>query len=186
MAVDIPDEVKKAIAEFIATLKGACGRQPGIRWARVEGMHVTLKFVGEAAPERVEKIKAALAEVRSAQAVELRFRETGFFPNARHPRVFWAGIEASENLAEVAAEVEQRLDKIGIAREKRAFKPHLTLARFKPEEGVAELHAALAKMSAAEFGAARSGELHLYQSVLKPGGAEYTRLETFRFAGEMR
>jgi 2'-5' RNA ligase len=89
-------------------------------------------------------------------------------------------------LAEIAAEVEQRLEKLGCEREKRAFKPHLTLARFKSEEGVAELHAVLAKMGAAEFGATRTGEMHLYQSVLKPGGAEYTKLGTFRFAGGVR
>ena len=186
MAVEIPGEVKAAIAEYVAKVRSACGPRTGIRWAHVEGMHVTLKFIGEAPPERVEKIKTALGEVRSGQAVEMRFRDTGFFPNARHPRVFWAGIEASANLAEIAADVEGRLEKLGIAREQRAFKPHLTLARFKSEDGVAELREAVAKLGAQEFGALTTGELHLFQSVLKPGGAVYTKLATFGFAGEAR
>jgi 2'-5' RNA ligase len=184
VALDIPSEVQRAIAEFVAKLQAATGRRAGIRWAHVAGMHVTLKFIGEAPAERVEKIKASLGEARSAQAVEMKFRGTGFFPNARHPRVFWAGIEASENLAELAAGIEQRLEKLGIAREERAFKPHLTLARFKSEDGLAELREALAKLDAADFGATRTGELHLYQSALKPGGAEYTKLATFAFAGQ--
>lgn len=190
VAFEIPAAVQQALAEFVAKLQGACGRGPelsgrgsGIRWAHVEGIHVTLKFIGEAPPERVEKIKAALAEVRSPEAVEMRFRETGFFPSSRHPRVFWAGIEATRNLTELAADIEQRLERLGIPREERAFRPHLTLARFKSDEGVAELREALGKLGAQDFGAMRSSEFYLYQSVLKPSGAEYTKLATIVFAG---
>jgi 2'-5' RNA ligase len=143
-------------------------------------MHLTLKFIGEVSPEKVARIQDELRGVRST-AVEMNFRNTGFFPNARHPRVFWAGIEASPNLAGMAAEIEQRIETLGISRESRSFRPHLTLARFQSEDGLPALHEALAQLGALEFGATRTEEFHLYQSTLKRGGAEYTRLATVRF-----
>ena len=113
--------------------------------------------------------------------MEMNSRGVGFFPNAKHPRVFWAGIEATANLGEVAAEIERRLEAIGIPREQRPFKPHLTLARFKTEEGLPRLLEALAAEGSSEFGRATEKEFHLYRSQLKPGGADYTRLATFPF-----
>lgn len=178
VALDIPGEVRGAIGELIRALEPTCR---GARWVRVEGMHVTLKFIGEAPPEKVERIQAELSGVRSAASVEMNFRNAGFFPNAKHPRVFWAGIETSANLDELAAEIEKRMERLGIPREQRPFKPHLTLARFKSEEGLPRLHEALQRLGPLEFGGTVTNEFHLYQSTLKRGGAEYTRLATFPF-----
>ncbi len=179
VALDIPDEVRNAIRSFISKLEKSC---PRARWAGVEGMHVTLKFIGEVSPEKVGRIQAELATVRSAQPVEMSFRDVGFFPNQRHPRVFWAGITATPNLTELATEVERGMESLGIPREQRPFRPHLTLARFKSEEGLERLCEALRNFKSVEFGSTRTRELHLYQSQLKPRGAEYTRLATFSFA----
>jgi 2'-5' RNA ligase len=181
VALDVPDEVQRPLRELMRKLEPACR---GARWARTAGMHVTLKFIGETTPEMVARMQAELGAVRSASAVEMRFRNVGFFPHAKHPRVFWAGIEASPNLSEIAAEVERRMEGLGIPREERGFKPHLTLARFKSEDGLPKLHETLEKAGPFEFGGARSEEFHLYQSVLKRGGAEYTKLATFRFTGQ--
>ena len=178
VALDIPEDVRRAIRELIEKLQPACR---GARWVRAEGMHVTLKFIGEASEEKAATIRDALGGVHSPSPAELRFRGVGFFPNAKHPRVFWAGIETSPNLAEMAAEIEARLERLGIAREDRAFKPHLTLARFKSEEGLPKLHEAIQQLGSPEFGTMRTGEFYLYRSTLKPGGAEYAKLETFRF-----
>lgn len=180
VAFEIPEATRQAIGQLVAELAPACR---GARWARVEGIHVTLKFIGEAPPEQVERIRAELARVRSADAVEMRFRALGFFPNASHPRVFWVGIEASPNLAALAAEVDERMEALGIPRESRPFQPHLTLARFRSEDGLAGLRAAVARLGPAAFGSARLEEFHLYESKLRPGGAEYTRVATFRFTG---
>jgi RNA 2',3'-cyclic 3'-phosphodiesterase len=179
VALEIPEEVRRALRGLVGKLEGTCR---GARWAHVEGAHVTLKFIGEASPEKVERIRGELATIRLAAPVELTFRNVGFFPNERHPRVFWAGIAASDNLGELAAEVERHLEPLGIAREQRPFRPHLTLARFKSEDGLDRLREALPKAGPLEFGATRTGELHLYQSRLKPDGAEYTRLATLVFA----
>jgi 2'-5' RNA ligase len=182
--MDVPEEVRGAIREFVAKMERECQEARGARWARVEGMHVTLKFIGEVAAEKVEQIKKELEGVRSAAAVEMSFRGVGFFPNAKHPRVFWAGIEATPNLAEIAEEIEARLERLGIPREGRAFRPHLTLARFKSEEGLPKLREAIEKAGAMEFGGTQSGEFYLYESKLLRGGAHYSRLATFKFVGE--
>lgn len=180
VALDIPEDIRQALAATVRTLRVAC---PDARWARIDGLHATLKFIGETPGEKLEPIKSALATVQAAAPITLQFRGAGFFPDMRRPRVLWAGIEAGPDLAALARDVENSLAPLGIARETRAFSPHLTLARFDRPRGLALLHAALAAAGPLEFGATTAKEFHLYQSVLKRGGAEYTRLVTFSFAG---
>jgi 2'-5' RNA ligase len=183
VAMDIPEGVRSAIAAIVATLRPAC---PKARWVRIDGLHVTLKFIGDTPDAKVPEIKAALAVVPPRPPVALNFRGLGFFPNARRPCVFWAGVEAGPELAALAAEVVAALHPLGIAHEERAFAPHLTLARFDPPSGLDALRAAIEKSGAPEFGGVTADEFHLYQSELKRGGAEYTRLGTFSLRGSER
>jgi RNA 2',3'-cyclic 3'-phosphodiesterase len=181
VALDIPAEVRRAIGEMIARLRDVAR---GARWVRAEAVHVTLKFIGEMPAERVAAIQEALREARVAEPVEALFRGAGFFPNERHPRVFWAGIEASPNLAELAGSVDARLSKLGIAAETREFRPHLTLARFKSEDGLARLREEIKKLEPFDFGSMRASEFYLFQSELGRGGAKYTKLANFPFGGD--
>lgn len=180
VAIDIPDDVRAALSTLVSKLRPACRNA---RWARIEGLHVTLKFIGEAPDAKFSEIKAALALVVPRPPIAIRFRGMGFFPNARRPRVFWAGVEAGPELAALAGAVEDVLHPLGIAREARAFSPHLTLARFDPPHPIEELHAAIDKLGSPEFGSATAGEFYVYQSVLKRGGSEYTRLANFPLGG---
>lgn len=180
VALDVPEAVRDRIRTLIRELEPLC---PGARWVRAEGIHITLKFIGEVSAEKAGHIRAALGTIRLAGPVEMTFRNTGFFPNAKHPRVFWIGLEASPNLAELATAIEAGLEPLGIAREKRAFKPHLTLARFKSEEGLAKLREALGNLGPLEFGRAIADSFYLYQSKLRPSGAEYTKLASFSLVG---
>jgi 2'-5' RNA ligase len=165
---------------MVAGLRAVC---PRARWVRIEGVHVTLKFIGETPSERLREIKAALSSMPLHASFPVKFRGLGFFPNARRPRVLWAGVEAGRQLAELAAAADASLQALGIAGESRAYSPHLTLARFDDTRGLGALHAAVEKVGSPEFGAATATEFHLYQSVLKPGGAEYTRQATFPLSG---
>lgn len=177
--MDLSDPVREAIATFVQKLRAAC---PAAKWARVEGLHITLKFIGEVKEPVIGQIADSLAAVRSPGAVDLNLRGTGFFPSAKRPRVFWAGVHASANLASIASDVEARLDPLGIARETREFKPHLTLARFDSSHGLEPLHRALESAGEPEFGSIHTCEFRLYRSELLRGGARYTPLQTFRFA----
>ncbi len=85
---------------------------------------------------------------------------------------------------DLAAAIGAKLAPLGIPHETREFRPHITLARFKSQEGLEGLSTAVAEFSHTEFARATADKFHLYRSVLKPSGAEYTRLETYFFAGE--
>jgi len=176
VALDIPDDVRAAIAAAVKKLQRTC---EAARWVRLEGAHVTLKFIGEVPAERAEPIKAALATVLFPGAIKIFFRGIGFFPNERRPRVLWAGVEVDPELRTLAAAVKNSLEPLGFACEQREFSPHVTLARFKSPEKLESLRTAIAAAGPLEFGSVVAHEFHLYQSILKPGGAEYTRLASF-------
>jgi RNA 2',3'-cyclic 3'-phosphodiesterase len=187
VAIEVPEGVRRALAELIAKLRPAA---PEARWVRAENIHVTLKFIGEVPPAQLEPIRKALAALCSGQGgdraecapVSMNFRGIGFFPNERWPRVFWAGMDASPNLVPLATALEAILEPLGIARESRPFSPHLTLARFHEPRPVPKLLEAVAPLHDVFFGDTATSEFHLFESRLKPGGAQYARLATFLFA----
>jgi len=181
VALDLPDAVRQSLRELIARLKPECR---SAKWVRPEGMHTTLKFIGEVDAARLEPIRAALGTVHAGQPIDIQFRGLAFFPNERRPRVLWCGVKASANLAELAAGVERALVPLGIPAESREFVPHLTLARFRADGGsrddLEKLVRAADELKSYEFGETRETEFHLIESMLKPSGAEYKRRQTFQ------
>ncbi len=181
IAIAIPGEIRAA---FAAQLKEFRAIAPQAKWVRAENLHVTLKFLGKTPPEKLDVLQTALAAVHSPQPVELDFRDLGFFPNEKRPRVFWAGMEVSANLQALAADVDQATHRLGFGLEERPFTPHLTLARFQPPVLSPKLLEASRARNAQSFGALKTTHFHLIESKLKPTGAEYTTVQTFRFAPE--
>jgi 2'-5' RNA ligase len=173
IALDIPAEVRARLTEYMETARALA---PDARWARVEGLHVTLRFVGEISDARVPEMKNALAAVTSAPFA-VRFGGVGFFPNARAARVFWAGVEGGDELPRLASAVDAALAKLGIAREEKPYHPHLTLAR----AGARPLRELQPLLTAAppQFGTMTAREFFLYQSQPQKGGSKYTKLERF-------
>ncbi len=180
VALDLPDPVRHAISELIAKLQP---KSRAARWIKPENLHITLKFIGHVGNEKLSPIQTALSSIHTAQPVELHFHGMGFFPNERRPRAFWCGIASSPNLAELAADIDRALVPLGIDAETRPFTPHLTLARFKSDEGVREVVQAATNMKSADFGAATETNFHLYESLLKSTGAQYNRVASFPFVG---
>jgi 2'-5' RNA ligase len=179
VALEIPSAVRENLAALLKSLRAA---SPQTRWVRPENLHVTLKFIVEVAEAKLAAIRSALAGVRSEQPVTLDFRGLGFFRDEKHPRVFWAGIEASANLKTLAADIDMATEKLGIPLEKRPFSPHLTLARFESPRLREKLRTAIQENVSRNFGSLRTGQFHLIESKLKPLGAEYTTVESFSFA----
>ncbi|MGA2743871.1 MAG: RNA 2',3'-cyclic phosphodiesterase [Candidatus Sulfotelmatobacter sp.] len=191
IALDITDAIRGRIARFV---EGVTGFAPDARWAKPESLHVTLKFVGEQPESVVENIKQSLAIIQSS-APEIDFRGYGFFPTAKSPRVFWLGIEAGPQLASVAAAIDQRMARLGIPIEDRAYSPHLTLARSpggsgsprrdstdSPNRVFRHLQEKLAARPTPEFGTMTAREFFLYRSQLSPKGSKYTKLAGFTLA----
>lgn len=188
VALEIPGCVRENLAALLQELRDAASqvsdKRP--RWVRAENLHVTLKFIGEAAPEKLGGIREALSAVHSDGAVELTFRGLGFFPDAKRPRVLWAGIAASRNLEALAADIDRGLAEQGVPRERREFAAHLTLARFEPPGMNETLRSAVQAGQSREFGSFRTHEFHLIESKTKPSGAEYTVLQSFPFAARQK
>ena len=189
IGIDLDPEVRGRIARF---LDGVQGFAPEARWVRPESLHITLKFIGEQPPERVDAIRERLRRIESS-AFEIRFGGYGFFPTAKAPRVFWIGIEAGPQLAELAEKIDMAVAELGIPREDRPFSPHLTLARAGgrsgspkwrkgdgPNSAFAALEKRLAAMGELDFGGMTAHEFILYQSQLSPGGSKYTKLQRFK------
>jgi RNA 2',3'-cyclic 3'-phosphodiesterase len=181
VALEIPASVRESLAELIQEMRAIA---PKAKWVRPENLHVTLKFIGETPPKKLDAIGAALAGVRSGATAEVDFRGLGFFPNEKRAHVLWAGVEASANLKPLAEEVDRAVATAGFSTETRAFTPHLTLARFDPPGLAPALSKAVANHATRAFGVLRTGAFHLIQSKLKPTGAEYTTLRSFLFAAE--
>jgi len=181
VAIAIPGEIRERYAALIGEFAAIA---PQAKWVRPENLHITLKFLGRTPPEKLDALRQVLTEVRSPDSTKLNFLGLGFFPHDRRPRVLWAGMEASANLKPLAEGVDQAAHRLGFPLEERPFTPHLTLARFEPPGIAPELLEAVRANSGENFGALTATGFHLVQSKLKPGGAEYSTVQTFRFAPE--
>ena len=173
IALDIPAEVRARLTEY---MERARSYAPEARWARVEGLHVTLKFVGHVSDERVEQIKAVLASVNAAPFT-VKFEGIGFFPNPKAARVFWAGVNGGDELPRLASAIDAAVQKLGVERETKPYHPHLTLARTSARP-LRELQPLLVD-TPPQFGTMTAREFFLYQSQPQKGGSKYTKLERF-------
>src|SRR5438270_4484758 len=173
IALDIPGEIRARLAEYMERARALATEA---RWARIEGLHVTLKFVGQVDDAVVEQIKAALRSIKAAP-FEVKFTSVGFFPNPNAARVFWAGVDGGEQLPRLAANIDATLEKLGFPRETKPYHPHLTLARTSSRP-LRELKPLLAEPPP-QFGTMTAREFFLYQSQPQKGGSKYTKLERF-------
>jgi RNA 2',3'-cyclic 3'-phosphodiesterase len=173
IALDIPAEVRAALTNYMERARALA---PEARWARVEGLHVTLKFIGHVDDSMAEKIKAALSAIKAAQ-FEVKFAWVGFFPNPNAGRVFWAGVDGGDHLPRLASTIDAALEKLGFERETKPYHPHLTLARTSSRP-LRELKPLLSDPPP-QFGTMTAREFFLYQSQPQKGGSKYTKLERF-------
>jgi len=172
IALDIPAEVRAALTKYMERARALAHEA---RWARVEGLHVTLKFIGHVDDAMVEKIKTALASIKTAP-FEVKFIGVGFFPNPNAARVFWAGVDGGESLPHLASNIDSVSEKLGFPRETKPYHPHLTLARTSSRP-LRELRQLLDDPP--QFGTMTAREFFLYQSQPQKGGSKYTKLERF-------
>ncbi len=176
IAIDLPEPVRAALAGAQQVFRGAVR---DARWARPEGIHLTLKFLGEISDAQTKQVVETLAQISPLESFSVEVKGFGFFPQAHRPRVFWAGVVAPPVLADLVARVESRMEKIGFAREDRAFNPHLTLARFQVPRPQPELEAAVAAQATTSLGKFEASEFFLFESKLSPQGAQYRKVLSF-------
>ena len=184
VALDIDADIRARIADFRNQMRPLA---PDVRWVSPETFHVTLQFLGET--RKLAEIQAALRLVKGSP-ITLTFRNAGFFPTPRSPRVFWVGIEADEYLQDVVKSIAEALQPLGFNRDAGPFKPHLTLARAgsgrprpvpgeRSAPGMQQVRARVEALPTPEFGTMTAREFYLYESKLSPSGAQYTTLSRY-------
>ncbi len=151
------------------------------RIPRPESIHLTLKFLGQIDRDQITSIQQALHDSgRRVPPFDLRIGDLGTFPDLRRPRVLWIGVEECQSLWKLKHELDAGLEKLGFPRDNRSFRPHLTLMRLKSAPNREELAGFLHSEAQEGLGVLEVTEVHLYQSVLKPQGAEYQKLVTVK------
>ena len=188
IAVLPPKAVLAALAEAQAALElslRATEKASHPRWVRPEGIHLTLRFLGDTPAEGIPAIERAMAAVAATTSPHvLRLGDLGTF-GGRRPRVVWAGLSgAVAELQACALALAGALAQAGLAEDPRGWRPHLTLARAPARAGRAQreaLRAAVADAPSLPPLPIPIRELHLIRSVLGPGGARYSTLAVVKF-----
>lgn len=178
VAAELPASIRARLAAAQSTLRAL---PIEARWVRPEGMHLTFVFLGEVLAARLQGIVAALAGLAGAPPgpIGLEARGLGGFPESGRLRVIWAGIAGDlAALRRLQESVAAALRAGGFAGDDRPYHPHLTLARVQGGRGDAA-RAALRSQSDTGFGSFAIEAVHLFESRLLPGGAEYRSLKAF-------
>jgi 2'-5' RNA ligase len=182
VAIHVDDAIIARLAALQQELRRTDAR---VSWTRPEGMHLTLKFLGDVPEAQIGSIGDALQPVAAARApFAISIASTGGFPTLRRPRVVWAGVQGgTEALVDLAAGVDAALTGLGFPPEGRPFSPHLTLGRIKESGHLDPLIALLQAHAADQFGEMTVQEILLFQSELSPKGARYTPLRRLALSG---
>ena len=181
IACEVPDDVKENIGTLITNLKARSGTD--VRWMKAEGVHVTLKFLGETTVKKLPAIKLAIQEaVVGHSPFELEFSNIGIFGGREGLRIMWVGIAGDVlRLEALVRATNAALSVVGFEPERRPFRPHLTLGRVKDEIATrrrAEIEVAVGKMDVPPT-AWRTAQVSLMRSRLTTQGAFYDVLATF-------
>jgi RNA 2',3'-cyclic 3'-phosphodiesterase len=169
-AVPIPHPAREQVLTLLGRLRE--GGWP-VRWVHDEGLHMTLKFFGEVASERLDVIQEALRfAAAGAGALSLRLGELGAFPSRARPRILWLGVEAPTSLELLQDRIERGCEAIGFPPEGAPFQPHVTLGRVRegqrlPPGGLDDHAETFAQVPFV------AQELVLYESLLTTVGPRY-------------
>jgi len=179
IAIELPEEVRRGLAKLRSELERAEHRF--VKWVDSEGIHLTLKFLGNIPFRQVAEVTKAIEE--AAQGIppfHLEISGLGAFPNLKQPRVLWVGIGGEiDTLLRLQQNIDSALASLGFAKEERPFMPHLTLARIRQGASPMERRNFGELAMSASFEASYpidAKAVSLMRSQLTPDGAIYTRL----------
>ena len=183
IAVELPDELKQELGRLEAKLKS--GEPPRVKWVDPYGIHLTLKFFGNVAVDRLGDITGAMeVAAQGISSFHLEVKELGVFPNLRRVQVAWVGIGGEvDKLGQLQQRLESNLAPLGFAPESRPFTPHLTLARLRDQASLTERQRFGQLIVSTKFEAAHTIEvdaISLMRSQLTREGAIYSRISLVR------
>lgn len=176
IAVDISEEARRKVSAYIEQLKREVSNLR-VGWEKPDKLHLTLKFLGDTNETQLEKLKEVVESIADeVSKFTLRIAETGVFPSARNARVLWIDVKDEKgSTTKINELLETECEKIGFAKEKRNFKPHLTIARIRDvgkSRELAESHLRK-EFEPVEFEVV---EIVIYESRLQPTGSIYSKI----------
>ncbi|MFH1442120.1 MAG: RNA 2',3'-cyclic phosphodiesterase [Candidatus Omnitrophota bacterium] len=130
IAIELPKEIKSALAKIQEELKSS---NDDVRWVEPKNIHLTLKFLGEIDEEKFNKLTKIIDDiVKTKNIFHMNLSSFGAFPDIKYPRVIWAGADKGDaELKVIVKELENKIQKIGIPKENRAFSSHITIGRVR-------------------------------------------------------
>ena len=183
LAFELPLDIKNTVARVSGELRQSTLKA---RWVKVDNIHLTVIFMGNIETEDIPAIARGVQGVcQTFGPFDLSLKGIDCFPNRRNPRVLWLGLDGDlEPMSDFRDALQEHLTGFGIKEEKRKFKPHLTLARFrKPKKMDFEEDQLLSKYEDLSSSVCSLKELILFKSDLKPTGAVYTKMEAWPLTG---
>ena len=179
VAVEVAEPVIDALMRVVDGLRRRATRlapRAKITWATAERLHVTLSFIGQTTEDRAATVTTALGTSLAVPPFDLVVAGCGAFPERGAPRVLWAGVESGRaHMIALQHIVAERLAGLGIEPERRAYQPHLTLARVRDAAGLRSA-AILEGFSTAHAGSSPVRAVTLFESRLSPIGPTYVPL----------
>jgi 2'-5' RNA ligase len=187
IAIELDDQLKDNLGRLQDRLHAQVSPR-SVRWVRPQGIHLTLKFLGDTPLEKVEEVQVAVAQA-AAEVGPFTYTVAGVgcFPNVRRPRVVWVGVqEVTGSLLRLRDAVENRVAPLGFPTERRSFSPHLTLGRvqrYASKSEVRELGEVVAASTIGVVDEMTVTAVSYIKSDLKPSGAVYTTLFEAKLEG---
>ena len=179
LAFELPVEIREHIRVVSKELRKMA---LPVRWVKVDNIHLTIVFLGSVDEDTVGDIKEKVnVAVKRFSPVKTRLSSVGAFPHWRKPRVIWIGLNGNiERLSHLRNALQEELKVLGFIPEKRPFRPHLTLGRFKgPIKRNEDIQWICDRYRDITSDLYQLNELILYKSDLKPDGAVYTKMATW-------
>jgi 2'-5' RNA ligase len=175
VAGEVPPEIRGRI---YAGFQDARADFPDLRWVPAENLHLTVKFLGNIAATRIDEMARAIGHACELHSPFLLvLAGAGVFPPRGLPRVLWVGTAGGAGeLEALAGDVDRRLSKRGVERERRPFSAHLTVARAGRIAQIPDLRPLVGSMGHVQWGEFRLQSLAFMRSHLGPEGARYERL----------
>ena len=184
LAFELPVDIKR----IIMTVSEDVRQLPlNVRWVNVDNIHITTVFMGDVQEEQIGPIQDVVKDVCQGYGpFSIGIKGIGLFGSRRNPRVLWVGLDgAIDRMACFRDDLQNKLRRFGIKEEKRRFKPHLTLGRFrKGARAGTHLDDLLSKYHDLVSPDCTIKELVLFKSDLKPGGAVYSKLNGWPLTGK--
>ena len=180
VAIEIPETIQMLLTSTQEELRKYIR---GASWVKRGNIHLTLKFLGDVAPNQISVIKNVIEQVTDTRSpFSMELGGIGAFPNLSRPRIIWAGVKTgADEVAAIAREIDVGLGRHGYERDKKSFRPHLTLARLKRRVNLKPLVDVFQHYDTINGARMIVKQIRLVQSNLRRSGAVYTPLETCCF-----